>query len=131
MRAWSAMYGVGPLLVKLLQRRLTEEEREGDPTLEDLKAAYEALFAKIGELYDTFANLDPSMEAGPALQELDTTSSVMREGRAAIEAGDDEARIRAALARMREVYERRSAELDNVSAAELFGEEDEATGEGP
>ena len=71
------------------------------------------------------------MEAGPALQELDTTSSVMREGRAAIEAGDDEARIRAALARMREVYERRSAELDNVSAAELFGEEDDATGGGP
>ena len=46
---------------------------------------------------------------------------------AAIEA-DDEAQIRAALAQMREVYDRLSAELDQVSEGELFGEDDDSMG---
>ena len=45
----------------------------------------------------------------------------------AFEAGN-EAQIRAALAQMREVYDRLSAELDQVSAGELFDEDDDSMG---
>ena len=40
-------------------------------------------------------------------------------------------RIHSALHEMREVYDRLSAELDQVSEGELFGEDDDSMGGGP
>ena len=82
----------------------------------------------MGELYTAWGNAPGDITVGPALDELDPSSgpsyaAVM----AAIEA-DDEAQIRAALAQMREVYDRLSAELDQVSEGELFGEDDDSMG---
>ena len=108
-----------------------EDEEERRARIATLKREYDKLFAEMGELYTAWANAPENMTVGPALDELDPTTGESYAGAIAAFEADDEDQIHSALHEMREVYDRLSAELDQVGAADLFDEDDDSMGGGP
>lgn len=106
------------------------EEKERRARIAALKGEYQTLFNEMGELYTAWGNAPEDRTVGPALDELDPISGPSYAAAIAAIEADDEEQIRAALAQMREVYDRLSAELDQVSEGELFGEDDDSMGGG-
>ena len=110
-------------------REVDEEERR--ERIAALKEEYQKLLEDMGALYTAWANSpDDTVGKAEAVQELDPSGDAISGAIAAFDA-DDEDQIHSALNEMREVHDRLSEELDQVSAGELFGEDDDSTGGGP